>query len=185
MHGTRRMVMVGGVLKNKVLVASARHNNFLFLSRVCVCDVRGVQQAFRLSRNSDSPSETLRMSRWRIIIDELCWTKAKSTKTSSACGLSGRSWPCAGFALDCAECAGCVGMRWKAPIVPNCADCAGILPTAWHTANTTLWLSQPGCDLGFAACSFRAVPVVPGLCGSLLAAVPAVLRLFFSFQSER
>ena len=73
------------------------------------------------------------------------------------------------------ECADCVGMRWKAPIAPfapNCADCAvcaelsrlrwncaGILPTAWHTANTTLWLSQPGCDLGFA--------VVPGFCGSL------------------
>ena len=68
---------------------------------------------------------------------------------------------------------------------PNCADCAGILPTAWHTANTTLWLSQPGCDLGFAACSFRAVPVVPAFCGSLLAAVPAVLRFLFNFQSER
>ena len=83
-----------------------------------------------------------------------------------------------GHALDWPrglECADCVGMRWKAPIAPfapNCADCAvcaelsrlrwncaGILPTAWHTANTTLWLSQPGCDLGFA--------VVPGFCGSL------------------
>ena len=134
----------------------------------------------------------------------------------SACGLSGRSWPCAGLrrvrwnapmALDCAECAGMRRLGWNAlestdcAFAPNCADCAelrrfapialfapncaGILPAAWHTANTTLWLSQPGCDLGFAACSFRAVPVVPGVCGSLLAAVPAVLRFFFSFQSER
>ena len=66
------------------------------------------------------------------------------------------------------ECAGNHRLRRIAPFAPNCADCAvcaelrrlrwncaGILPTAWHTANTTLWLSQPGCDLGFAACSFR------------------------------
>ena len=83
--------------------------------------------------------------------------------------------------LECADCTGLRRMRRLrgnalethrlrriAPFAPNCADCAvcaelrrlrwncaGILPTAWHTANTTLWLSQPGCDLGFAACSFR------------------------------
>ena len=63
-----------------------------------------------------------------------------------------------GNALETTDCVELRRLRRIAPIAlfaPNCADCAGILPTAWHTANTTLWLSQPGCDLGFAACSFR------------------------------
>ena len=44
------------------------------------------------------------------------------------CGLSGRSWPCAGLrrvrwnAPNALECADCDGMRWKAPIAPNCAN---------------------------------------------------------------
>eukprot|EP00439_Symbiodinium_sp_Y106_P009148 s11158_g1.t1 len=50
----------------------------------------------------------------------------------SACGLSGRSWPCAGLrrvrwnAPNALECADCDGMRWKAPIAPNCAVCANL-----------------------------------------------------------
>ena len=68
---------------------------------------------------------------------------------TSACGLSGRSWPCAGLrrvrwnapnALECAECAGMRRLRWNAlestdcaelrqlapfaPIAPTCAVCA-------------------------------------------------------------
>ena len=44
------------------------------------------------------------------------------TGVCSACGLSGRSWPCAGLRWNAPECADCDGMRWTAPIAPNCAD---------------------------------------------------------------
>ena len=52
--------------------------------------------------------------------------------------------PIASFAPNCAVCADCAvcaelrRLRW---------NCAGILPTAWHRANATLWLSQPGAQL--------------------------------------
>ena len=70
--------------------------------------------------------------------------------TSSACGLSGRSWPCAGLrrvrwnapnALECAECAGMRRLRRIAPSAPNCADCAELrriapiaLELRWNSA---------------------------------------------------
>ena len=47
----------------------------------------------------------------------------------SACGLSGRSWPCAGLrrvrwnAPNALECAGMRPLRRIAPIAPTCADC--------------------------------------------------------------
>ena len=46
--------------------------------------------------------------------------------------------PIASFAPNCAVCAELRRLRW---------NCAGILPTAWHRANATLWLSQPGAQL--------------------------------------
>ena len=96
----------------------------------------------------------------------------------------------AGHALDCA------GLRWNTPTASECAgkhrlhrtvpiapaDCAELCRLL---ANIALWLSEPGCDLGSVACSFRALPVVPGFRDSLLAAVPAVLRFLFNFQSDR
>ena len=124
-------------------------------------------------------------------------TSGCRTKTSSACGLSGRSWPCAGLrsvrwnapnALECAECA---GMRWNAPIAPFapncavCADCALFAPNCSDCVGIALefclqpgtqpythgWRSLVATSL-LAACSFRAVPVVPGFCGSLLHQFP-------------
>ena len=43
-------------------------------------------------------------------------TSGCRTKTSSACGLSGRSWPCAGLRR----------VRWNAPNALECAECAGM-----------------------------------------------------------
>ena len=104
----------------------------------------------------------------------------------------------AGHALDCAECAGmrrmrwkCTGMRWNAPFAPNCAKCAElrrlrrIAPFARCLRRIALefclqpgtqpythgWRSLVATSL-LAACSFRAVPVVPGFCGSLLHQFP-------------
>ena len=73
------------------------------------------------------------------------------TSNYSACGLSGRSWPCVGLrrvrwnapnALECAECAGMRRLRWNAlestdcaelrqlaPFAPTCAPFAPIAPT--------------------------------------------------------
>ena len=100
----------------------------------------------------------------------------------------------AGHVLDCAECAGMRRMRWNAPnalecavcaelrqvrrivpIAPNCADCAGIALEFCLQPGTQPyshgWRSLVATSL-LAACSFRAVPVVPGFCGSLLHQFP-------------
>ena len=136
-------------------------------------------------------------------------TSGCRTKTSSACGLSGRSWPCAGLrsvrwnapnALECAECA---GMRWNALECADCAElrrmrrlravcaellrlrwnCAGILPTAWHTAIYP-WLAQPGCDLLTCSLQFPGSACRARFLWLTTPPVPAVLRFFVS-HAER
>ena len=95
-------------------------------------------------------------------------------------------------ALECAECAGnaleCAELRQVRRIAPNCAvcaDCALFAPNCADCAGIALefrlqpgtqpythgWRSLVATSL-LAACSFRAVPVVPGFCGSLLHQFP-------------
>ena len=42
----------------------------------------------------------------------------------SVCGLSGRSWPCAGLRRVRWNAPNALEMRWNAPFAPNCAKCA-------------------------------------------------------------
>ena len=88
-------------------------------------------------------------------------------------------------ALDCAVCAELHQLRRIAPIAPNCAVCADCALFAPNCAGIALefclqpgtqpythgWRSLVATSL-LAACSFRAVPVVPGFCGSLLHQFP-------------
>ena len=109
----------------------------------------------------------------------------------SACGLSGRSWPCAGLRRVRWNAPNALEMRWNAPFAPNCAkcaelrriapiarclrrlrwNCAGILPTAWHTAIYP-WLAQPGCDLLTRSLQFPGSACRARFCGSLLHQFP-------------
>ena len=77
--------------------------------------------------------------------------------------------PIAPIAPNCAVCADC------ALFAPNCADCAGIALEFCLQPGTQPythgWRSLVATSL-LAACSFRAVPVVPGFCGSLLHQFP-------------
>ena len=99
------------------------------------------------------------------------WIAPSALECAECAGMRRMRWnaptamECAGkhrlrrIAPTCAVCANCADLRRLrrlrrlhriAPIAlfaRNCADCAGILPTAWHRANATLWLSQPGAQL--------------------------------------
>ena len=91
----------------------------------------------------------------------------------SACGLSGRSWPCAGLrrvrwnapmALDCAECAGMRRLRWNAlestdcAFAPNCAVCAELRRLRCLRRIALEFCLQPGTQ-----------PILPCGCRSLVA----------------
>ena len=95
----------------------------------------------------------------------------------------------------------CAGLRRIAPIAPiaaiapNCAVCALFAPNCAGIAlefclqpatqpYTHGWRSLVATSL-LAACSFRAVPVVPGFLWLTTPPVPAVLRFFFNCQSCR
>ena len=79
-------------------------------------------------------------------------------------------------ALECAVCAELRQLRRIAPFAPNCADCALFAPNCADCAGIALefclqpgtqpythgWRSLVATSL-LAACSFRAVPVVPAL----------------------
>ena len=104
-------------------------------------------------------------------------------------GMRRMRWKCAGMRWNALECAVCAELRQVrriapiAPIAPNCAvcaDCALFAPNCADCAGIALefclqpgtrpythgWRSLVATSL-LAACSFRAVPVVPGFCGSL------------------
>ena len=86
---------------------------------------------------------------------------------------------------DCADCAELRRLRRCALFAPNCAGIALEFCLQPGTQPYTHgWRSLVATSL-LAACSFRAVPVVPGFLWLTTPPVPAVLRFFFNCQSCR